>query len=109
MFKFLTSDGIVTLFFQYGDIEIRCCPEAPEMLGSNSYVADTRDGFFDFSFDDKKIRFSAARYDKGGQGGTLSIYVKMSSEIKKSLDDALNEWREYLKREEGSDSDYESE
>ena len=111
MFRFFVSDDIVTLLFQNDNIEIRCCPETPDGLNSNSYVADTVDGFFDFSFDDKKIRFSAARYDRGGEGGSLSIYVKMTPEIKKSLDDALNEWREYLKEREkdDSDSDYESE
>jgi hypothetical protein len=92
MFRFIVSDDIVTLLFQNENMEIRCCPETPEGLDSKSYVADTVDGFFEFSFDDKKIRFSAARYDRG-EGGSLSIYVEMTTEIKKSLDYALNEWR----------------
>ena len=109
MFKFCVSDDIVSLIFENDNMEIHCYPENPDRLYKSSYSAKTCDGHFEFSFNNRSITFRAAKYEKG-EGGSLSIYVEMTSEIKKSLDDALNEWREYLNEREkdGSDIEYES-
>jgi hypothetical protein len=110
MFKFFVSDDIVSLIFENDNMEIHCYPENPDRLYNDSYKADTCDGHFEFTFNDSSITFRVAKYGKGGEGGNIVIYVKMTSEIKKSLDDALNEWRLYLnERDNDSDSEYDSE
>ena len=73
------------------------------MITNFSPSADTYNGHFEFVFDNSKITFRAAKYG-GGEGGSLTIVVKMTTVIKKSLDDALNEWRQYL-NERDDDSD----
>ena len=96
MFKFCVDDDIISLIFENDNMEIHCCPVNPDKLSKNSYKANTCDGHFEFSFNNSSITFRAAKYEKGEEGGSLAIYVKMTTEIKKSLDDALNEWRLYL-------------
>jgi len=73
MFTLTVSDNIVILSFSNENMEIRCSPENPDRLNSNSYKADTCDGHFEFVFDDSKITFRAAKYDYGGKEDLLVL------------------------------------
>jgi hypothetical protein len=91
----------VSLIFKNEILEIECCPESYQDLyedGVKFFAYDSApcNGEFRFHYDDEKIIFNAAKYGDG-QGGCLTLVLKMTKEIRKSLDNALNEWRAIIK------------
>jgi hypothetical protein len=96
MFRFTYEDDSVSLIFKNDILEIECCPESCEDLNDDGYDSAPSNGEFTFHYDDEKITFSAAKYGDG-QGGCLTLVLKMTKEIRESLENALNEWRYVIK------------
>ena len=99
MFTFILYDDNVTLYFHNEIMEFECSPENCTSLLEDGYSGDTCNGEFSFSYDDKMINFYFAKHGDGC-GGRFSLSLNMTKEIKESLDNAMKEWRDYLKKRE---------
>ncbi len=87
---------MVEFSFKNENIKITCCPENANELQEDGFDSAPGNGEFSFYFNDHEISFTAAKHGDG-QGGSLTISVKMTDEIKKSLEVAMMEWRVYLR------------
>jgi hypothetical protein len=96
MFTF-RNDYTVTLRFKNEFIDLECRPENPTEIQEDGFDSGPSNGEFYFYYNDDVITFAAARYGDGN-GGNLNVTLKMTPEIKESLEVALKEWRIYLKR-----------
>ncbi len=99
----------VSLIFKNEILEIDCSPECLKCLYDDgediySYDSTPSNGEFRFHYDDKNITFNAAKYGDG-QGGCLTLVLKMTKDIRKSLDEAINEWKEVILKNKDEDED----
>ena len=95
MFTLICDENTVTLKFNNDFLNITCFPENAEDLFETGFDSAPSNGDFNFFYDDKKIVFNVGKYGDG-LGGSLTVELKMTSEIKESLGKALDEWREYM-------------
>ena len=86
---------IVSLSFRNELIEFYFDPEDATALLKDGFDSAPSNGDFSFSFSEETISFSIAKHGDG-QGGRFSLSLKMTKEIKESLDNAMSEWREYV-------------
>ncbi len=105
MFYFIRCRKNVRLSFSNEMIDITCIPNCPEELGSDNFDYAPSGCEFSFYFDNEEITFSSSSHRRSMQGGGLYITVKMTEEIKKSLDKALSDWRKYLEENATEDED----
>ena len=96
-FEYDNEYEIATLLFSNEVLEISCSPETFEELCEDGYDSAPSNGEFSFSYDAEKISFAVAKHGDG-QGGRIDITFRMTKEIHESLEIALNEWREIIKR-----------
>ena len=83
----------VRLMFQNENIHIDCSPENPHALTDDGDLNSMpSNGEFNFCFDENQITFLCAKYGDGN-GGYLEIKLKMTEDIKKSLDECIEKWR----------------
>lgn len=94
MFTFVHDTA--SLIFKNEFIELCCTPDGIERehFYKNGYDSEPPNGEFNFTFNDKDIFFNCSKYGCG-QGGSLSITLKMTSEIKESLDKAFRDMKDY--------------
>lgn len=85
----------VTLSFKNEYIEFECCPEDCDSLWEHGYDSYPSNGEFNFSYLEKEISFSIAKHGDG-QGGQFSLTIKMTKDIRDSLEKAMKEWRDFL-------------
>jgi len=107
-FTFDSEYDSVTLLFKNEVLEISCCPENLADLGEDGYDSAPSNGEFSFYYDAEKITFSVAKHGDG-QGGGIDITLKMTKEIRESLETALNEWRAVIKKREEEEEEEEEE
>ncbi len=89
----------VSLSFRSELIDIEFNPEDCTALLDDGFDSAPSNGEFSFSFNEETISFSIAKHGDG-QGGSFSLSLKMTKEIKESLDNAISEWRRYLEARE---------
>ena len=100
--------NMVSLIFKNEILEIDCSPECLKYLyDDGAYDSTPSNGEFRFHYDDENITFNAAKYGDG-QGGCLTLVLKMTKEIRKSLDEAINEWKEVILKNEDDEDDEEN-
>jgi hypothetical protein len=95
MFSFTKRNGIFELSFKNELMSFSCVPEYPTHFNSLSFDCDDFsfyfiDGEFSISFNEKNITFEDSK---------LTLTVNMTDEIKKSLDEALIQWKKALEKE----------
>ena len=97
MFTFNFNNNNVYLTFDNDFLHIQCQPDEELLnnkmvLGSHIYYEkdENEKDNFSFSYDDEKVIFSS------GQLGSIVIVLKMTKEIKNSLEKALEDWRKQL-------------
>ena len=94
----VTCDGeseYAALRFKNEMIEIECSPANYQDLFDNGYESDPRDGEFRFYYDNENITFTSGKYGEY-KAGCLTLTLKMTKEIRESLEDAMNEWRAFI-------------
>lgn len=97
MFYFIKCRKNVCLNFENEVININCIPYCPDELDFDHFDSPPSTGEFSFYFNDEEITFSSSSNRRHNVGGGLYITIKMTAEIKKSLDKAMSDWRNYLK------------
>lgn len=95
MFYFINDNDYISLKFKNDVLNISFEPQEPSELYEDGFNSGPSNGEFYFHHTDEDITFCCGKYGDG-LGGTLNITVKMTSEIKESLDKAISEWRKYL-------------
>lgn len=96
MFHFISCRKNVRLSFSNEMIDITCIPYCPEDLGNDNFDSAPSGCEFSFYVDNDQITFSSSYHRRSEQGGCLYITIKMTPEIKESLDKALSDWNKYL-------------
>jgi hypothetical protein len=105
MFHFIRCRNNVRLSFENEMIDITCIPNRPDELESDNFDSSPSNGEFSFYFDNEQITFSSSNHRRSTQGGCLYITIKMTPEIKKSLDKAMSDWKKYLEENATEDED----
>ena len=95
MFTITFDDDYVSLSFRNQLIEIDFDPEDATALLEDGFDSDPSNGEFSFSFNEEAITFNIAKHGDG-QGGRFSLSLKLTQEIRDSLENAMRKWREYL-------------
>jgi hypothetical protein len=96
MFTFTYDEfNSVSLEFENEFLKLECVPESSEYLDDHGYSSCPSNGEFEFYFNEETITFNAAKRGDG-QGGTLTITLKMTKEIRESLEKAMEDWRVFL-------------
>ncbi len=95
MFTFHLDDDHVSLSFRNELIDIEFDPEDATALFEDSFDSRPSNGEFSFDFNEDTITFYIAKHGDG-QGGSFSLSLKMTQEIRDSLENAMRKWREYL-------------
>lgn len=81
-----------SLVFKNEYMELICIPEDLDYLKKNGFDSKTSNGEFKFTYNNYKIIFTSAAYG----GGSLTITLNMTDDIKESLEKALKEWKLYM-------------
>ena len=95
MFTITFDDDYVSLSFRNELIAIEFDPEDATALLEDGFDSAPSNGDFSFSFNEEAITFYIAKHGDG-QGGRFSLSLKMTQEIRDSLENAMRKWREYL-------------
>jgi hypothetical protein len=105
MFYFIKCRKNVRLSFENETINITCIPNYLDEIENNGFDSSPSNGEFSFYFDSEEVTFSSSNNRRSNQGGGLYITIKMTAEIKKSLDKAMNDWKQYLEENKYEDED----
>jgi hypothetical protein len=96
MFTFVHDIDDVAIYFNNDFISLEFVPEDCTDLFDKGFGSVISNGDFGFSFNNGQIIFYIAKYGDG-QGGNFSLTLNMTREIEESLEQAIREWREFLK------------
>lgn len=98
-FNFDNINDIATLIFKNDFLEIECSPENFLHLNEHGYESECNNGECSIYYSEKLIIFEVAKYGDG-EGGSLSISLKMTEEIFNSLKEALKQWKKIIDEKE---------
>ena len=97
MFSLIIKDDDVTLKFESETFNLEFAPQNPKALKDGVFNSQPTNGECYFREDAAEIIFNCAKFGCG-QGGSLTVKIKMTSEIKASLENCIKVWENHLKK-----------
>jgi len=91
--NFDDNEDRVSICFRNELIDIEFVPEDCFAISDDGFDSMSSNGEFSFRFNEEKITFYIGKYGDG-KGGSFSLSLKMTKEIKESLDNVMSKWRE---------------